>query len=54
MKFFKVIAPAGKFLGLMPLVKVFTTGDLVASLTDAGFARFVIAAGNLNSRWARL
>ncbi len=37
MKFFKVIAPVGKFLGLMPLVKVFTTEDLVASLTDAGF-----------------
>jgi len=37
MRFFKVIAPVGKFLGLMPLVKVFTTEDLVTCLTDAGF-----------------
>ena len=37
MNFFKVIAPAGRFLGLMPLVKVFTTEELVASLTGAGF-----------------
>jgi ubiquinone/menaquinone biosynthesis C-methylase UbiE len=37
MKFFKVIAPIGKFLGLMPLVKVFTVRELEDSLTDAGF-----------------
>ncbi len=37
MKFFKVVAPVGKFLGLMPLVKVFTARELEASLTDAGF-----------------
>ncbi|MDH3815265.1 MAG: class I SAM-dependent methyltransferase [Acidobacteriota bacterium] len=37
LKFFKLIAPVGKLFGLMPLVKVFTTGELVASLTDAGF-----------------
>jgi ubiquinone/menaquinone biosynthesis C-methylase UbiE len=37
MRFFKVIVPVGMFLGLMPLVKVFTTEDLVTSLTDAGF-----------------
>jgi len=37
MKFFKIIAPIGKFLGLMPVVKVFTSDELVASLTDAGF-----------------
>ncbi|MDH3318720.1 MAG: class I SAM-dependent methyltransferase [Betaproteobacteria bacterium] len=37
MKFFKVVAPIGKFLGLMPLVKVFTTRELENSLTDAGF-----------------
>jgi ubiquinone/menaquinone biosynthesis C-methylase UbiE len=37
MKFFKLIAPVGRFLGLMPLVKVFTTDELVNSLTDAGF-----------------
>lgn len=37
MTFFKIIAPIGKSLGLMPLVKVFTTDELVTSLTDAGF-----------------
>ena len=37
MKFFKIIAPIGKLLGLMPLVKVFTTKELEDSLTDAGF-----------------
>ena len=37
MKFFKVIAPIGKFFGLMPLVKVFTAKELEDSLTTAGF-----------------
>ena len=37
MKIFKVIAPIGRFFGLMPLVKVFTTKQLVDSLTNAGF-----------------
>jgi len=37
MKFIKFIAPIGKFLGLMPLVKVFTAKELEDSLTDAGF-----------------
>ncbi len=37
MKFFKYIAPIGKFLGLMPLVKVFSTKELERSLTAAGF-----------------
>ncbi len=37
MKFFKLIAPIGKALGLMPLLDIFTTEELVASLTDAGF-----------------
>jgi ubiquinone/menaquinone biosynthesis C-methylase UbiE len=37
MKFFKIIAPIGKFLGLMPLVQVFTTEELVTSLIDGGF-----------------
>ncbi len=37
MKFFKAIAPLGKFLGLIPLVKVFTKQELEGSLTDAGF-----------------
>ena len=38
MKIFKVIGPVGKFFGLMPLVKVFTTKELEDSLTVAGFA----------------
>ncbi len=38
MKFFKVVAPIGKFFGLMPLVKVFTTKELEDSLTNASFA----------------
>ncbi len=37
MKFFKLIAPIGKLLGLMPVVKVFTAEELQGSLTDAGF-----------------
>ena len=37
MKWFKLIGPIGKFFGLMPTVKIFTTNDLVDSLTDAGF-----------------
>jgi 2-polyprenyl-3-methyl-5-hydroxy-6-metoxy-1,4-benzoquinol methylase len=37
MRFFKVIAPIGKFFGLMPMVKVFTTKELEGSLSDAGF-----------------
>ena len=37
MKVFKIVAPIGKFFGLLPLVKVFTTKELESSLTDAGF-----------------
>lgn len=37
MKFFKFIAPIGQLLGLLPLVKVFTTKELEDSLTNAGF-----------------
>lgn len=37
MKFFKVIAPIGRFLGLIPLVRVFTSQELVSSLTNAEF-----------------
>jgi hypothetical protein len=37
MKFLKVIALIGRFFGLMPLVRVFTTKELEDSLTDAGF-----------------
>ena len=38
MKFFKVLGPIGKALGLMPLVKVFTKQELLDSLVRAGFA----------------
>lgn len=38
MKFFKIIAPIGQFFRLMPLVRVFTTEELIDSLTTAGFA----------------
>jgi ubiquinone/menaquinone biosynthesis C-methylase UbiE len=38
MKWFKLIAPIGKFLGLMPLVKVFTAKELEDSLTNNNFA----------------
>ena len=37
MRFLKLIVPIGKFFGLMPLVKVFTTKELEDSLTDCGF-----------------
>jgi ubiquinone/menaquinone biosynthesis C-methylase UbiE len=37
MNIFRVIAPVGKFFGLLPSVKVFTTHELVESLTGAGF-----------------
>jgi len=37
MNFFKFIAPIGRVLGLIPMVKVFTTKELETSLTDAGF-----------------
>ncbi len=37
MKIFKLIAPIGKLLGLMPLVKVFNARELEASLTESGF-----------------
>ncbi|MDD5332777.1 MAG: class I SAM-dependent methyltransferase [Rhodoferax sp.] len=38
MKYFRFVAPMGKFFGLMPLLKVFTTRELITSLTEAGFA----------------
>jgi len=37
MKFFKLIGPIGRFLGLMPLVRVFTAKQLDESLTNGGF-----------------
>ena len=36
--FFKYIEPIGRFLRLMPMVKVFTVAELDKSLTDGGFA----------------
>lgn len=38
MGLFKAVAPLGKALGLLPLLDVMTTPDLVRSLTGAGFA----------------
>lgn len=38
MKLFKLIGPIGRFLGVMPLVRVFTVEELVDSLEAAGFA----------------
>ena len=37
MKFFKLIGPIGRLLGVMPLVRVFTVQELVDSLEAAGF-----------------
>ena len=38
MAWFKYVAPIGRSLGSMPLVKVFTAEHLKGSLTTAGFA----------------
>ena len=37
MAYFKLIAPIGRAIGLMPLVKVFTAKEMEAAVTDAGF-----------------
>jgi ubiquinone/menaquinone biosynthesis C-methylase UbiE len=37
MKWFKLVGPIGKFLGLLPTVKVFSTQELIDSHTRAGF-----------------
>jgi len=37
MKWFKIVGSIGRFLGLMPLVKVFTVKELEDSLTNTGF-----------------
>jgi hypothetical protein len=37
MKFFKVIAPFGRFVGLMPYLSIFTTKELQGFVCDAGF-----------------
>ncbi len=37
MKWFRFVAPIGRRLGLIPMVRIFSVAELVASLTDAGF-----------------
>ncbi len=37
MKFMRYIAPIGRFIGLLPTLKVFTSQELTQELTDAGF-----------------
>lgn len=37
MSYLRFVVPIGKFFGLMPLVRVFTTKDLEHSFTEAGF-----------------
>ncbi len=37
MKWFKLVGPVGYFLGLIPLVRVFTKAELAQSLVQAGF-----------------
>ena len=38
MKFFKLVGPIGSFFGVIPMVRVFTVQELVASLEAAGFS----------------
>ena len=38
LKIFKLIAPVGQFFRLLPMLRVFTTAQLVTSLEAAGFA----------------
>lgn len=38
MKFFNLVAPIGRFFGVMPFVRAFTSKELMDSLIDAGFA----------------
>ncbi len=37
MKIFKLIAPLGKFFGVLPTLSVFTTPNLIESIEDTGF-----------------
>jgi hypothetical protein len=37
MRYIKLIAPIGRFFGVMPLVKVFTKKELISCLIHAGF-----------------
>jgi len=41
MRWFRFVAPVGKALGLMPVVKIFCMDDLRHSLADAGFVEEV-------------
>ncbi len=38
LSFFKLIAPIGKFFGLLPILKVFTSQQLEQSIRNAGFS----------------
>lgn len=38
LRYIRFIAPVGRLLGLMPLVRVFTSQELIDSLTRAGFS----------------
>ena len=38
MKFFRYVGPVGRFFGLMPMVRVFSIGELTESLVRAGFS----------------
>ena len=37
MSYFRIISPIGKFFGVLPLLRIFTSGELEHSLTHAGF-----------------
>jgi hypothetical protein len=37
MRFFKFVGPIGRFLRLLPLIRVFTRKQLEDSITNAGF-----------------
>jgi hypothetical protein len=37
MKWFRLVGPIGRAIGLIPLVRVFTRAELVESLVRAGF-----------------
>ncbi|MBT5944881.1 MAG: class I SAM-dependent methyltransferase [Rhodospirillaceae bacterium] len=37
MKFFKLVGPVGEFFGLLPPIRIFTSQQLITSLSDGGF-----------------
>ena len=37
MKWFRFVAPVGRWLGVFPLLRIFTRNELVAGITGAGF-----------------